>query len=175
MGCAHTKIPMASDTSSTSSASGESPLPVTGKSPLHVSFSPRPHGSPPRATLVGVVESMTPETAPRATLVVDSMPPEKHRDLTSLDEKIGVYERKLRVHPEGSYKHTKYLRKLQLLEYKFGLQALNTRESVIKPKLRKLVRKHRKELRKLKKQSVGYSGDKLALLFFPEVSCDSSL
>merc|ERR1711900_132435 len=99
------------------------------------------------------------------------MTPEKNRDLTSLDEKIGVYERKLLVHPEGSYKHTKYLRKLQLLEYKFGLQALNTRESVIKPKLQKLVRKHRKELRKLKKQSVGYSGRQTGASLFV-LSCD---
>merc|ERR1711964_643988 len=127
----------------------------------------------PGATLVDVAENLTPETAPRATLVVDSMPPKKHRDLTRLDERIGVYERKLRVHKEGSYKYTKYLRKLQLLEYKFGLQALNTRESVIKPKLRKLVRKHRKELRKLKKQSVGYSGRQTGASLFV-LSCDDS-
>merc|ERR1711964_126067 len=112
-----------------------------------------------RSTPTSDERSTPPRARPTPTLEEPSTPTWSERPtLARVDEKLEVYERKLHVHKEGSYKHTKYRQKLEQLQYIFGLEALNHPDTVIQSKIRRLVRKHQKELRKLKNQSVGYSG-----------------
>merc|ERR1712167_321914 len=132
MGCSNTKnLPtMSVDSQNRSPRSSEGTRRHTLEDKIR---SLRPSGSvtSPEMTPNDSPREDPAEAFPRPTEVVRNMTVKKWSDLDNLDAKIAVYERKLRVHREGSYKHEKYSKRLEMLEYRYGLEASGKRKSFV--------------------------------------------
>merc|ERR1712034_10922 len=89
---------------------------------------------------------------------VEELTLSKKKGLNTLDSKLAVYERKLKIHKKGSYKHAKYTKRIEFMEYKYGLESLGHSKKEIRPKLKKLAQKHKRELRLLKKELTECAG-----------------